>query len=139
MALKAITSSDLKRSRAFKDISLSFLKNPVTKDIASVNNEESIKQSIKNIVLTSPGEKLFNPKFGSNVYNMLFEPMDPFMIDTLQIEILNTIRNYEQRVEVTSLRCIPDYDFNSVTVSLDYRIIGLPITETIQFVLTRPS
>jgi phage baseplate assembly protein W len=139
MALKPITSRDLKRSRAFKDINMSILKNPFTKDIASVTNEESIKQSIKNIVLTAPGEKLFNPKFGSNVYNMLFEPLDPFMIDSLQVEILNTIKNYEKRVEVTNLRCIPDYDYNSVTVSLEYRIVGLPITETIQFVLQRPS
>ena len=126
-------------SRSFKDINMSILKNPFSKDIASVTNEESIKQSIKNIVLTAPGEKLFNPKFGSNVYNMLFEPLDPFMIDSLQVEILNTIKNYEKRVEVTNLRCIPDYDLNSVTVSLEYRIVGLPITETIQFVLQRPS
>ena len=118
---------------------MSILKNPFSKDIASVTNEESIKQSIKNIVLTAPGEKLFNPKFGSNVYNMLFEPLDPFLIDSLQVEILNTIKNYEKRVEVTNLRCIPDYDLNSVTVSLEYRIVGLPITETIQFVLQRPS
>ena len=61
------------------------------------------------------------------------------MIDSLQVEILNTIKNYEKRVEVTNLRCIPDYDLNSVTVSLEYRIVGLPITETIQFVLQRPS
>ena len=139
MTLKPISSSDLKRSRSFKDINMSILKNPFSKDIASVTNEESIKQSIKNIVLTAPGEKLFNPKFGSNVYNMLFEPLDPFMIDSLQVEILNTIKNYEKRVEVTNLRCIPDYDLYSVTVSLEYRIVGLPITETIQFVLQRPS
>lgn len=139
MTLKPISSSDLKRSRSFRDINMSILKNPFTKDIASVKDEESIKQSIKNIVLTAPGEKLFNPKFGSNVYNMLFEPLDPFMIDSLQVEILNTIKNYEKRVEVTNLRCIPDYDLNSVTVSLEYRIVGLPITETIQFVLQRPS
>ena len=139
MALKSITSTDIKRSRAFKDISMSILKNPFTNDISPVTNEESIKQSIRNIVLTAPGEKLFNPKFGSSVYKMLFEPLDPFMIDSLQVEIRNTISNYEKRVTVTSLRCIPDYDNNSVTVSLEYNVIGLPITETIQFVLARPS
>ena len=63
MALKSITSTDIKRSRAFKDISMSILKNPFTNDISPVTNEESIKQSIRNIVLTAPGEKLFNPKF----------------------------------------------------------------------------
>lgn len=138
MAFKKITSKDFVKSRNFKDISLSFLKNPFTKDISPVTNAEAIKQSVKNIVLTAPGEKLFSPKFGSKVYKLLFEPLDPFIIDTIQSEILNTINNYEKRVTVTSLRCIPDYDNNSLDVSLEYQIIGLPITESVQFVLQRP-
>lgn len=138
MALKKITSNDFTKSRNFKDISLSFLKNPFTKDISPVTNAEAIKQSVKNIVLTAPGEKLFQPKFGSKVYTLLFEPLDPFIIDTIQSEILNTINNYEKRVTVTSLKCIPDYDNNSLDVSLEYQIIGIPITESVQFVLQRP-
>lgn len=138
MALKKITSNDFTKSRNFKDISLSFLKNPFTKDISPVTNAEAIKQSVKNIVLTAPGEKLFQPKFGSKVYTLLFEPLDPFIIDTIQSEILNTINNYEKRVTVTSLKCIPDYDNNSLNVSLEYQIIGIPITESVQFVLQRP-
>lgn len=138
MALKKITSKDFTKSRNFKDISLSFLKNPFTKDVSPVTNAEAIKQSVKNIVLTAPGEKLFQPKFGSKVYTLLFEPLDPFIIDTIQSEILNTINNYEKRVTVTSLRCVPDYDNNSLDVSLEYQIIGLPITESVQFVLQRP-
>lgn len=138
MALKKITSNDFKKSRNFRDISLSFLKNPFTKDISPVLNAESIKQSVKNIVLTAPGEKLFNPKFGSKVYKLLFEPLDPFIIDSIQTEILNTITNYEKRVIVTNLKCVPNYDDNALDVSLEYQIIGLPITESVQFVLQRP-
>jgi len=138
MALKKITSKDFIKSREFKDISLSFLKNPFTKDISPVVNAEAIKQSVRNIVLTAPGEKLFQPKFGSKVYKLLFEPLDPFIIDSIQSEILNTINNYEKRVTVTSLRCIPDYDNNALDVTLEYQIIGLPITESVQFVLQRP-
>lgn len=138
MALKKITSKDFTKSRNFKDISLSFLKNPFTKDISPVANAEAIKQSVKNIVLTAPGEKLFQPRFGSKVYKLLFEPLDPFIIDTIQSEILNTINNHEKRVTVTSLKCIPDYDNNSLDVSLEYQIIGIPVTESVQFVLQRP-
>lgn len=139
MALKEITGQDFTKSRSFKDIPMNFFKNPFTKDIGSVSNEESIKQSIRNILLTAPGEKLFQPKFGSRIYQMLFEQLDAFLIDSLQVEILNTIRNYEKRVTVTNLVCRPDYDNNAISVLLEYKIVGIPITETIQFVLQRPS
>lgn len=138
MALKPITGKDFKKSRSFKDISLGFLKNPFTKDVTSVTNEEAIKQSIKNIVLTSPGERFFNPNFGSKVSKLLFEQLDPFLIDSIRTEILNTISNYEKRVKVVTLRCIPDYDDNAITVYLEYQIIGLPLVENLEFILKRP-
>ena len=138
MALKPITGKDFKKSRSFQDISMGFLRNPFTEDVSKVTNDEAIKQSIRNLVLTTPGEKLFNPSFGSRVSELLFEQLDPFLVDSIQTEILNTIRNYEKRVVVTNLRCIPDYDNNAISVSLEYQIIGLPIVENIQFVLQRP-
>jgi phage baseplate assembly protein W len=138
MALKPITGKDYKKSRSFQDISMGFLRNPFTEDVSKVTNDQAIKQSIRNLVLTTPGEKLFNPSFGSRVSELLFEQLDPFLVDSIQTEILNTIRNYEKRVVVTNLRCIPDYDNNAISVSLEYQIIGLPIVENIQFVLQRP-
>ena len=138
MALKPITGKDFTKSRSFKDISMGFLKNPFTKDISPVTNEECIKQSVKNIVLTVPGEKFFKPQFGSKISQLLFEPLDPFLIDAIKSEILNTVSNYEKRVVVTNIRCIPDYENNAISVSLEYQVIGLTIVETISFVLQRP-
>ena len=116
MALKPITGKDFTKSRSFKDISMGFLKNPFTKDISPVTNEECIKQSVKNIVLTVPGEKFFKPQFGSKISQLLFEPLDPFLIDAIKSEILNTVSNYEKRVVVTNIRCIPDYENNAISV-----------------------
>lgn len=138
MALKDITGKDFKKSRSFRDISTNLVRNPFTSDVAVVNNADAIKQAVKNLILTAPGEKLFNPKFGSRVSQLLFEPLDPFLVDTLQTEILNTIKNNERRVVVTNLECLPNYDENSIEVTLEYQIIGLPITQTVQFVLERP-
>tara|TARA_B100000035_G_scaffold67238_1_gene54930 strand:+ start:1508 stop:1924 length:417 start_codon:yes stop_codon:yes gene_type:complete len=138
MALREISGVDYKKSRTFKDIPMNFFKNSFTKDISVVKNAEAIKQSVRNIVLTSPGEKLFDPTFGSRIYTMLFEPLDAFLIDALSVEILNTVKNYEKRVTVTDLKCKADYDNNAVDVTLEYKIIGIPVTETIQFVLQRP-
>lgn len=138
MALKDVTSKDFTKSRSFKDISTNFVRNPFTGDVNSVSNADAIKQAVKNLVLTEPGEKLFNPNFGSKVAKLLFEPLDPFLVDSLQSEILNTIKNYEKRVTVTNLECQPNYDDNSIEVTLEYQIIGLPIIQTVQFVLQRP-
>lgn len=68
----------------------------------------------------------------------MFEQLDPFLMDSIESEILNTIRNYEKRVIVTNILCIPDYDTNSISVDLEYQIVGLPTIESIQFVLQRP-
>tara|TARA_B100002019_G_scaffold70136_1_gene60351 strand:+ start:5135 stop:5551 length:417 start_codon:yes stop_codon:yes gene_type:complete len=138
MALKPLTSKDFKKSRNFSDISMNFLKNPFTKDTTKVTNQDAIKQAVKNLILTVPGEKFFNPQFGSSVTDLLFEPMDAFLVDRIRMEITNTIQNFEPRIVLELVEVIADYDANAMNVSIQYEIIGLPITEQISFVLKRP-
>ena len=139
MALKKIGGSDLKRSRSFKDFSVNFARNPFTDDLSVVHNDNSIKQAVKNIILTSPGEKPFQPLVGSSVNRLLFEPLDAFTADTIAEEIRTTINQYEPRVALTRVDVTPIYENNKINVSLEYRIVGLPIVETIEFVLQRPE
>jgi len=139
MALKKIGGSDLKRSRSFKDFSVNFAKNPFTDDLSVVNNDNSIKQAVKNIILTSPGEKPFQPLVGSSVSRLLFEPLDAFTADAIAEEIRTTINQYEPRVALTRVDVTPIYENNKLNVSLEYKIVGLPIVETIEFVLQRPE
>ena len=95
MALKEIDGSDFKRSRNFDDLNIALPLNPFTKDTYTVKNENAIKQSIKNLVLTVPGEKPFQPLVGSQVNRLLFEPMDAFTADAIKDEIINTIKQHE--------------------------------------------
>ena len=139
MAFKKIGSSDLKKSRSFKDFSVNFARNPFTDDLSVVNNDNSIKQAVKNIILTSPGEKPFQPLVGSSVSRLLFEPLDAFTADAIAEEIRTTINQYEPRVALTRVDVTPIYENNKLNVSLEYRIVGLPIVETIEFVLQRPE
>ena len=139
MALKKIGGSDLKRSRSFKDFSVNFARNPFTDDLSVVHNDNSIKQAVKNIILTSPGEKPFQPLVGSSVNRLLFEPLDAFTADAIAEEIRTTINQYEPRVALTRVDVTPIYENNKLNVSLEYRIVGLPIVETIEFVLQRPE
>jgi len=139
MALKNIGGSNLKRSRSFKDFSINFAKNPFTDDLSIVNNDNSIKQAVKNIILTSPGEKPFQPLVGSSVNRLLFEPLDAFTADAIAEEITTTINQFEPRVKLTNVEVTPIFEGNKLNVSLEYKIVGLPIVETIEFVLQRPE
>ena len=139
MALKKIGGSDLKKSRSFKDFSVNFARNPFTDDLSVVHNDNSIKQAVKNIILTSPGEKPFQPLVGSPVNRLLFEPLDAFTADTIAEEIRTTINQYEPRVKLTNVEVTPINEGNKLNVSLEYKIVGLPIVETIEFVLQRPE
>ena len=139
MAFKKIGGSDLKRSKSFKDFSVNFARNPFTDDLSVVHNDNSIKQAVKNIILTSPGEKPFQPLVGSSVNRLLFEPLDAFTADTIAEEIRTTINQYEPRVKLTNVEVTPINEGNKLNVSLEYKIVGLPIVETIEFVLQRPE
>ncbi len=139
MALKKITGKEFSKSKGFKDVSIGLLKNPFTDDVSGVVNDNAIKQSIKNLVLTTPGEKPFQPNKGSRVNSLLFEPLDPFTADTVKEEIINTINQYEPRVELSKVIVTPIYEGNKLNVLVEYRIVGLPIVETIEFVLQRPE
>ena len=113
-----------RQSRAFKDISLSFKKHPVTNDIISLTNENAIKRSVRNLIETINEERFFNPLIGSNVKNSLFEQADSTVLVTLKTQIETTINNFEPRVALTDVSCIHPPDTNNLQVSVSYDIIG---------------
>ena len=139
MAIKEVRGNKDNLSRGFKDVGMSFLLNVFTKDAAVVKNENAIKQSIKNLVLTQKGEKLFPPEIGSGVYELLFEPMDPFTADSIRDEIINTLGQYEPRITILEVDVEPNEDTNTFDVTVEYRIVGQPIVETVNFILQRPE
>ena len=139
MALKKIKGSNFTESRSFKDLSVGFTRNANTKDVAIVKNDNAIKQSVKNLILTVPGEKPFQPEIGSRISELLFEPLDPFTSDSIKQEVINTISQYEPRVRIINVFVKANFDKNSFDVELRYQIVGLPPVESIEFVLQRPE
>ena len=79
----------------FKDISMSFETNPLNDDLIALKNTTAIARSIRNIVFTRPGEKFFNPNFGSRITESLFENMDEVSALEIRDEIENSIKNFE--------------------------------------------
>ena len=139
MALKTISSKDLKVSRSFTDLGISMVKNSFTDDVSTKKNDNAIKQSIRNLILTFHGEKPFQPNKGSAVQGLLFEQLDTFTADVVKEEIINTINQYEPRVDLQKCSVTPIYEGNKLNITIEYRVVGLPQKETISFVLQRPE
>ena len=118
-------------SRAFKDISLSFTPHPVTNDLPVLKNESAIKRSVRNIVQTIPTEKFFNPLFGSDVYDSLFEFVDFGTAATIQSQIEISLDNFEPRIENVTVEVNPQPDDNTFEVNVIYDIVGqeFPVQE----------
>jgi len=114
-------------SRTFKDISLSFKRHPVTNDIISLKNEDAIKRSVQNIVLTMVGEKAFVPYFGTNVNDSLFNLNTSVEAVGLKEQITTAINNFEPRVNNLNVTVTVDADSNDMYATIEYDIIGLPV------------
>ena len=126
----------LQISRAFRDISLSFTKNPVTNDIIPLRNEDAIKRAVVNLVRTRIGERFFNSLLGTNVEQTLFELNLPENISYLQDEIKITLENFEPRIRVNTVLVDSELDSNELNVRIVYDILGLPIPQqNIEFIL----
>ena len=117
-------------SKSFKDISMSFKFNPLSGDLITLKNENAIARAVRNIVSTTPGEKLFDPDFGSSVSEILFENVDDITAISIEDEIKNCLANYEPRVELIDVNVDPNFDENQFYVIISYRIIGVDIPPT---------
>ena len=112
-------------SKTFKDISMSFKVNPLNDDLIAVKNTTAIARSLRNLVLTAPGERFFNENLGSNVNYLLFENMDDVTASSIKDEIQNTINNYEPRVKLLNTKVSPNFETLEFDVVISYEIIGV--------------
>ena len=122
--------------RKYKDISMSFETNPLNDDLVSLTDTSAIARSIRNIVFTSPGEKFFNPDFGSRISESLFENVDNVSALAIKDEIKSSIINFEPRVNLLDTIVIPNPDDNEMAVTIEYEIVGIDIPpQQLEFVL----
>ena len=123
-------------SRGFKDISMSFKVNPLNDDLIALKNETAIARSVRNIVMTIPGERFFQPNFGSEVNRLLFNNIDDISASLIESQIRHSIENYEPRVKLRSLIVDPNFDNNSFDIKITYDIIGADVpSQELQFAL----
>ena len=123
-------------SRAFKDLSMTFQSNPLNNDLIAIKNENAIARSMRNIVFITPGEKFFDPSFGSRLTESVFENIDEISSTLIIDEIRQSINRLEPRVRLKDVRAFPNYENYNFDVVIRYDIVGIDVpTQELQFVL----
>jgi len=123
-------------SRAFRDISLSFTRHPVTNDITILRNEDAIKKSVINLARTRLNERFFNDLLGTSIEDSMFELNDSDISSFLEEEITTLLNNFEPRIKLTNVYIDSQPDSNDLYIRIEYDITGLPFpTQNIEFIL----
>ena len=126
----------VKISRAFKDISLSFTKHPVTNDVTVLKNEDAIKRSVINLCRTRINERFFNDLLGTSIEDSLFETNLNDISSFLEREISTLLKNFEPRITLTNVIVESLVDSYELQIRIEYEITGLPFpTQNIEFLL----
>ena len=126
----------VKISRAFKDISLSFTKHPVTNDVTVLKNEDAIKKSVVNLCRTRINERFFNELLGTSIEDSLFETNLNDIASFLEREISILLKNFESRIILTNVIVESLVDSYELQIRVEYEITGLPFpTQNIEFLL----
>ena len=125
-----------RKSRAFKDISLSFSPHPVTKDLPVLTNERAIVRSVRNLVETIPTERFFNSLLGTDIRDSLFKNFTNATVTIIEDQIRQTIGNFEPRVSNLAIEVDAIPDGNQINVKVLFDITGLDVpTQQFTFIL----
>ena len=125
------------KTRPYKDVSLTFARNVVTSDVVAVTGEDAVKRSIKLLLMSRAGETPVFPEFGSHIFRLLFEPIDPITTVLLQHEIQATIEAYEPRVNIRRLTATPSSDEQGYDIDCLFSIVNQPAPVTLTLYLSR--
>ncbi len=133
MALPIITPLRKRPVGLYSDFHKDLTVNPVTNDLARLLDEEAIKESLKNLLLTDRGERLFQPNLGSDIRATLFENNTPATLTILKQHVLDTINNFEPRVTVIDVTVLSEYDENRVNIVIQFYVRNreVPISLTV--------
>jgi len=124
------------RTKLYKDIDLTFA-NKTSGEIFKKEDAAAVKQAVKNLMLTNYFEKPFQPLFGGNLREMLFDLADDDAEEDIEDRIKNAINVFEPRAQALNVIATATPDRNSIRVTVEFRVINTQETVAVTTVLAR--
>ena len=122
-------------SVARKAVGFGFPLNGPAVFVPTYTTREQTKANLINYLLTNRGERVFNPTFGADLRNLVFENIIDVTTDELQERIQNDINNYFPQVIIEEIKFDNIPDSNTINFTLTYNILNFGITDDIQILL----
>ena len=126
-----------KKPNLYSDFHKDLRISPISKDIALLKDEDAVKQSIKNLILTDPGERLMQPNIGGGIRGLLFENITPGVLKIIETKCRETINIYEPRAEIIDITASSLLDDNKVSVIIQFYIRNVDRPITLDLILER--
>lgn len=137
MASRADKFTQLKKEEQFSDFLNNFSRHPVSGALGKTINEAAVRQSIKNLILTDQGERLFQPNVGSDVRRSLFEPLDRVILNEITEAISSTIKYNEPRAKLIDVLVTGNEDSNELNVTVLFSLINSNTPISLDVILRR--
>ncbi len=125
------------RNYIYSDIDLSFKEHPSTGDLLKITGYTCIKQSMRNILQTREFERIGHPEIGSNLQDLLFDPMSAITETRLRQSIETTMGNLEPRAIIRDIQVFAEDDRNRYRVKIIFSMMGSQSSETFEQFLYR--
>lgn len=124
-------------NQKYSDLDLDFIRNPITNDVSLKYDEEAVKRSMRNLLLTGRNERLFQPEVQAGIKDLLFENFGSIQIVTLANKIEELFINNEPRLDEVSVEVVEQEDNNNLRVRIFFRVRNLPEIKTLEVELER--
>lgn len=130
-------STPITERTVYSDLFTNFKVHPVTNKLLKKTNVEAVKQSIRNLIQTNKGERLFQPDLGGDVRKMLFENFTPHTIITTQEIIKETVRSHEPRADLIAVNITQTLDEHEIQIQIVFRVVNVQDPVTLEIILER--
>jgi phage baseplate assembly protein W len=121
MVVNLITGRSKKLS-LYSDFKKNLEISPLSDDLAVFKDEDAVKESIKNLILTDRGERLMRPNIGGNIRAQLFETITPATLKIIEDQVRTTINLYEPRCNLIDVVVSTPRDQNTVLIKVQFYI-----------------
>lgn len=126
-----------KKQEIFSDLDLGFYAHPSTHAVTRKTNRESVRQSVKSLILTDYYERPFKSNIGCSIRYYLFELFSPAVKQQMERAIREVITNYEPRADVIAVMVEERTDEHALVVSVAFMIINDPDPVVLDVILER--